>query len=172
MLYFSGLFLLIDFAFSFQIVKTMLTVSLGKKLATHLSILAWENPWAESLVGPWGCKRAGHSATKQQQQYKCFKRVKGKEDSQGLVGAKCKVIKHSFIKSNLMRALHIMGFPGGSDGKESVCNAGDPDSIPGWGRSPGGGHGSPPQCSCLESPMDGGAWGATVPGVKQSQLSD
>ena len=123
-------------------------------------------------MGPWGCKRVGHLATKQQQQYKYFKRVKGKKDSQSLVGAKCKVIKHCFIKSNLMRALHIMGFPGGSDGKESVCNAGDPDSIPGLGRSPGGGHGNPPQYSCLESPMDGGAWGATVPGVKQSPLRD
>ena len=40
--------------------------------------------------------------------------------------------------------------------------------IPGWGRSPGGGHGNPLQCSCLENPMDGGAWGATVHGVAES----
>ena len=52
----------------------------------------------------------------------------------------------------------IMGFPGGSDGKASVCNAGDPGSIPGLGRSPGEGNGSPLQYSCLENPMDGGAW--------------
>ena len=45
-----------------------------------------------------------------------------------------------------------MGFPGGSDGKESVCNAQDLGSIPGWGRSPGGGHGNPLQYSCLENP--------------------
>ena len=45
-----------------------------------------------------------------------------------------------------------MGFSGGSDGKESACNAGDLDSIPGLGRSPGGGHGNPLQCSCLENP--------------------
>ena len=44
------------------------------------------------------------------------------------------------------------GFPGGSDGEESVCNAGGPGSIPGSGRSPGGGHGGPLQCSCLENP--------------------
>ena len=46
------------------------------------------------------------------------------------------------------------GFPGGSDGKESACNAGDLGSIPipGWGRSPGGGHGNPLQYSCLENP--------------------
>ena len=50
------------------------------------------------------------------------------------------------------------GFPGGSDSKESACNAGDLDSIPGLGRSPGEGHGSPPQYSCLENSMDRGAW--------------
>jgi len=50
-----------------------------------------------------------------------------------------------------------MGFPGGSDGKESVCNAGDLGSIPGLGRSPGGGHGNPHQYSCLENPVDGEA---------------
>ena len=65
-------------------------------------------------------------------------------------------------------------FPGGSDGKESACNAGDPDSIPGLGRSPGEGNGNPLQYSCLENPMDGGAWLATVHGVAKSwtQLSD
>ena len=58
-----------------------------------------------------------------------------------------------------------MGFPGGSDGKESACNGGDPSSIPGLGRSPGGGHGNPLQYSCLENPMDRGAWQAVVHGV-------
>ena len=57
------------------------------------------------------------------------------------------------------------GFPGGSDGKASVHNAGDPGSIPGSGRSPGEGNGNPLQHSCLENPMDGGAWWATVHGV-------
>ena len=51
---------------------------------------------------------------------------------------------------------------GGSDGKESTCNVGDMGPIPGLGRSPGGGRGSPSQRSCLENPMDGGAWWATV----------
>ena len=49
-------------------------------------------------------------------------------------------------------------FPGGSDGKKSVYNAEDLDLITGSGRSPGEGNGNPPQYSCLESPMDGGAW--------------
>ena len=58
-----------------------------------------------------------------------------------------------------------LDFPGGSDGKASVYNAGDPSSIPGWGRSPGEGNGNPFQYSCLENPMDRGAWWATVHGV-------
>ena len=49
-------------------------------------------------------------------------------------------------------------FLGGSDGKESACNARKPGSIPGLERSPGGGHGSPLQYACLETPMDRGAW--------------
>ena len=50
------------------------------------------------------------------------------------------------------------GFPGGSDGKASVYNAGDQGSIPGSRRFPGEGNGNPLQYSCLENPMDGGAW--------------
>ena len=60
-------------------------------------------------------------------------------------------------------------FPGGSDCKESVCNAGDLASIPGSGRSPGERHGNPLQYSCLEYPMDRGAWRATVPAVSKSR---
>ena len=51
-----------------------------------------------------------------------------------------------------------MDFPGGSDGKASADNAGDLGSILGLGRSPGEGNGNPLQYSCLENPMDGGAW--------------
>ena len=67
-----------------------------------------------------------------------------------------------------------MGFHGGSDSKVSACNAGDPGSIPGLGQSPGEGNGYPLQYSCLENPMDRGAWWATVHEVTQSwtQLSD
>ena len=50
------------------------------------------------------------------------------------------------------------GFPGGSDGKEVAYDAGDPGLIPGSGRSPGEGLGNPLQYSCLENPMDRGAW--------------
>ena len=63
----------------------------------------------------------------------------------------------------------IRAFPGGSDGKESACNAGDVGSILGLGRFPGEGHGYPLKYSCLENSMDGGAWQATVCGVTESQ---
>ena len=59
----------------------------------------------------------------------------------------------------------FLGFPCGSDGKESICNVGDLGSIPRLGRSPGGGHGDPLQYSFLENPMDRGAWRAAVHGV-------
>ena len=62
------------------------------------------------------------------------------------------------------------GFPGSSDGKESACNAGDLGLIPGWGRSPGGGHGNPLQYFCLENPMDRGAWQTTVQTVTETRL--
>ena len=62
------------------------------------------------------------------------------------------------------------GFPGGTDSKESACNTGDLGSVPESGRSPRGGNGNPLQSSCLENPMDGGAWRATVHGV--TKLSD
>ena len=59
------------------------------------------------------------------------------------------------------------GFLGSSNGKESACNAGDLGSIPGLGRSPGEGNGNPLQDSCVENPMDRGAWQATVHWVQE-----
>ena len=65
-------------------------------------------------------------------------------------------------------------FLSGSDSKESTCNAGDLDSIPELGRSPGGGHGNPLQDSCLENSMDRGTWRAAVMGSQkgETRLSD
>ena len=63
-------------------------------------------------------------------------------------------------------------FPGGSDAKEPACNAGDPGSTPGLGRSPGEGNGNPLHYSCLENPMDRGAWGATVQRVSKSWTTE
>ena len=61
------------------------------------------------------------------------------------------------VKDGEIRAAIAM-LPGGSDGKASVYNVGDPGSIPGSGRSPGEGNGNPLQYYCLENPMDRGAW--------------
>ena len=60
-------------------------------------------------------------------------------------------------------------FPGGSEGKASIYDAGDLGSIPGLGRSPGEGNGNPLQDYCLEDPMDRGAWWATAHGVAKSR---
>jgi len=60
-----------------------------------------------------------------------------------------------------------LGFPGGSDGKESACNAGDTSSIPGLGRYPEEGNGNPLQYSCLEHFIGRGAWRATVHGSQR-----
>ena len=54
--------------------------------------------------------------------------------------------------------MRSLDFPGGSDGKASAYNTGDPGLIPGLGRSLGEGNGNPLQCSCLEDPLDGGTW--------------
>ena len=71
--------------------------------------------------------------------------------------------QHNWKSPELYRS-----FPGGTVIKNLPANAGDIEDaslIPGLGRSPGGGHGNPLQCSCLENPMDRGAWWATVHGV-------
>ena len=73
-----------------------------------------------------------------------------------------------------MRYSSYFPVTGGSDGKASAYNAGDLGSIPGSGRFSGEGNGNPLQYSCLENPMDGGGWWATVNGVAKSRtrLSD
>ena len=101
---------------------------LGEGMATHASILAWEIPWKRSLVG-----------------YSPWDRR---------VGHDWKTNTFTFFPW----LLESWGFPSGSGSKVSVCNAGDPGSIPGLGRSPGERNGSPLQYSCLENPMDHGAW--------------
>ena len=77
-------------------------------------------------------------------------------------------LRTSGHKANLKQLpFSSLGFPGGSDGKESTCNAGDLGLIPGWERSPGEGDGHPLKYSCLEIFMDRGAWRATVHGVQR-----
>ena len=63
-----------------------------------------------------------------------------------------------------------LGFPGGSDSKESACSTGDVGLFPGSGGSPGEGNDNPFQCSCLENSMDRGAWWAVVHGAAESRV--
>ena len=71
----------------------------------------------------------------------------------------------------LSSTLKISVFPGGSDGKKSAYNVGDPSWIPGSGRSPGEGNGNPLQYSCQENSMDRGVWWATVHGIAESDTT-
>ena len=89
----------------------------------------------------------------------------------GLLGKLTQVFAIIFpMKSQVLMIIALsFAFPGGSDGKASAYNAGDLGSIPGLERSPGERNGNPLQYSCLENPMDGGAWLATVHGVAKSQ---
>ena len=75
---------------------------------------------------------------------------------------------------HMVQPNYCTAFPGGSDSKESACNAGDPGLIPGLGRSPGEGNDYPLLYCCLEKSVDRGAWQATVYGVTESRtrLSD
>ena len=82
-------------------------------------------------------------------------------------------IKHYSMFFVFRFSIVTLGFPGGSDGKASACSAGDLDSIPGSGISPGEGNGNPVQYSCLGNSIDRGDWQAIVHDVtkNQTQLS-
>ena len=75
-----------------------------------------------------------------------------------------------FTSDRNVKCYSYFGFPSEASGKEPTYNAGDPGLIPGLGRSPGEGNVYPHQYSCLENPMDRGAWWATVHGVAMSQI--
>ena len=77
-------------------------------------------------------------------------------------------IGHGVAEPDILSDFYL-DLPCSSEGKESAFNAGDLGSIPGFGRSPGEGNGNSLQHSCLENPMDRGAWQATVRGVTQSR---
>ena len=75
-----------------------------------------------------------------------------------------------YFKIEVILIIYIYGLPWWLSVKESTCNAGDADSIPGSGRSPGGGLGNPLQYSCLGNPMGRGAWWATIHGVRRMYI--
>ena len=84
------------------------------------------------------------------------------DDTNSLQAQKC-------YRSPLSWTVTLEGFPGGTVVKNPTDNAGDMDSIPGLGRSPGEGNGDSLQYSCLGNPMDRGAWQGTVHGVAKSK---
>ena len=89
--------------------------------------------------------------------------------SRGAVSLILIMTVHESLKFIYLYLKIVHGFPGGSEGKASACNAGDLDLIPGSGKSLGEGNASQPQYPCLENPMDRGAWWATVHGVVKSR---
>ena len=80
------------------------------------------------------------------------------------------VTKEAWNFCILLLDIGYRGLPCSSNGKESACNSGDPDLIPGLGRSSGEGNGNPLQYSCLQNPMDRGAWQSTVHGPSKIQV--
>ena len=77
-------------------------------------------------------------------------------------------LQNDYVKIKWDEAIRYLSFRGGSDSKESTCNAGDPGLIPGLGRSPPEGNGNPLQYSCLDNSMDREAWQAIVHRVTKS----
>ena len=98
------------------------------------------------LLCPWGFSRQAHWSG-------CHAPFQGIFPTRGL----SQDIKYSHLCYTVGPCCLSRDFPGGSDGNKSACNAGDPATIPGLGRSPGEGSGHPLQYSCLENPMDRGA---------------
>ena len=82
------------------------------------------------------------------------------------------MLHSSITRQKTLGTMKCKGLTGGSDCQEPACNAGDLSSIPGLGRSPGEAHGNLLQYSCLENPMDRGAWWATVHSVAESDRTE
>ena len=96
--------------------------------------------------------------------------LKGHNDAKNSHTTNVATLNFLFTYKAILSFPVALGFPAGSDGKESACNAVDLGLIRGWGRSPGEGNGYPlPLYSCLENSMDREAWQAMVHGVAKSQ---
>ena len=117
---------------------------LEEEMATHSNILAWRIPWTEE---PGRLQPMGSQRVRQDWVTNTHKDLHGRVLKGGPTAFPN--IWFCFFQYCYL----IMGFPGGLDGKESACNAEDPCSIPGLGRSPGEGNGNLPLYSCLENLM-------------------
>ena len=117
------------------------------------------------------------SALRKRRGGSCWSFASDRPDYQASPGVNQKMNFILASKCITLDSVAVQGFPQWLSGKESACNAGDAgdvDSIPGLGRSPGGGNGNPFQYSCLKNPMDRGAWWAIIQSVAKSEtrLSD
>ena len=112
--------------------------------------------------------------TKEQQQHHLLHKQQHFDDTIPLSCTQVYIYMCVCVCVCIHTATETLAIPCGSEGKASACNARDLGSIPGWRRSPGEGNDNPLQYSCLENPMDGEAWWATVHGVAKSRtrLSD
>ena len=122
-----------------------------------------------------------YAAVKEQSQYSIIgmeeiylSRTKDDSVEDSTTGNSEELLWRDMVFSSFICGQSKQGIPGGAGSKDSACNSGDPDSIPGSGRSPGEGNSDPLQYSCLENSVDRGAWRARVHGVtkSQTQLSD
>ena len=154
-----------------------------KAMAPHSSTLAWKIPWMEEpgRLQSMGSLRVGHdwvtslslftfhTLEKEMATHSSVLawRIPGTGKPGGLPsnGVTQSRTQLKWLSSSIGV---IYTFLGGSDCKESACNAGDLSSISGLGRSAGEGNGNPLQYSGLENPMDRGAWQATVDGITES----
>ena len=140
---------------------------LEKGMATHSSILAWRIPWTEELFGlqSMGSQRVGHDwvtfislhfSTSHASKFYLWNILNVIK----VFWKRYKSIHNYFIIFLTLNSGLV--FPGGPESKESACNAGDLGLVSGLGRSPEKGNGNPLQYSCLENPMNKGAWRAIV----------
>ena len=154
-------------------------------MAPHSSTLAWKIAWTEEpdRLQSMGLLRVGQdwSTSLSLFTFMHWKRkwqptpvfLPGESQGRGsLVGCRlrgCTRVGHKWSELAAAAAAELeCGFPGGSDSKESACNVGDPDSIPGSGRFPAEGNGYSLQYSCLENSMDRETWRLTVHGVSKN----
>ena len=149
---------------------------LEEGMATHSSILAWRIPWTGELGGLQSMQSQNWTRRKQlgMHAHNVFKLLKTGDVGTPLAVHWLRLHTSKAKGASLIPGQGTKRLPRGSVVKNLPANAGDAGSIPGSGRSPGGGNGNPLQYSCLENSMDRGAWQATVHGVTKSRtrLSD
>ena len=144
------------------------------------TVLSWsQGAWAKKAES----SRESSGPDRQSRGSGCQTYVRAGLSTSRKVGGEGDSLVYSYLANHKQNRLSVKftiikfqdpALPAGSDGKESTCKMGDLGLIPRLGRSPGGGHSNPLQYSCLENPMDRGAWWAMVHGVTKSwtQLSD